>query len=59
MAPQASEKYGLLTPDYQQIGCCGSNGIHSERVRGTILLHEGSWKQLSDVPLTGEGENPS
>lgn len=35
MAPQASEKCGLQSPDHQQIGCCASNGIDSERVPGT------------------------
>jgi hypothetical protein len=36
MAPQASEKCGLLSPDHQQIGYCASNGIDSEQVSGTF-----------------------
>ena len=36
MVPQASEKCGLQSPDHQQIGCCTSNGIKSEKVPGTI-----------------------
>jgi hypothetical protein len=36
MAPQASEKCGLLPPDHQQIGCYASNGIDSEQVSGTF-----------------------
>jgi hypothetical protein len=32
MAPQASEKRGLLPPDHQQIGCCTSNSLDSEQV---------------------------
>ena len=38
MAPQASEKCGLLPPDHQQIGCCTSNGINSEQVPGTFSV---------------------
>jgi len=34
MAPQASEKFGLLPPDHLQIGCCKSNGITSGQVSG-------------------------
>ena len=38
MAPQASKKCGLLFPDHQQIGCCTSNGIDSDKVLGTFFV---------------------
>jgi hypothetical protein len=38
MAPQASKKYGLLTPDHHRIGSCTSNGLNSEQVSGTIFM---------------------
>ena len=31
MAPQASKKCGLLSPDYNRIGSCTSNGINRKR----------------------------
>lgn len=38
MAPQASKKFGLLSPDHKQIGCCESNGIDSEQVPCTFSV---------------------
>ena len=38
MAPQASEKCGLLSPDHQQIGYCASNGINSEQAPGSFSV---------------------
>jgi hypothetical protein len=38
MAPQASKKCGLLSPDHQQIGCCASNSLNSEQVPGTLSV---------------------
>ncbi len=35
MAPQASEKCGLLPPDHLQIGSCTSNCLNSKQVPGT------------------------
>jgi hypothetical protein len=39
MAPQVSEKFGLLPPDHRHIGIdsCPSNGISSEQVPGTYF----------------------
>jgi hypothetical protein len=53
MAPQASEKCGLLTLDHQQIGCCTSNGINSEQVPGTFLVLTTS---LPSPPTSAQSE---
>jgi hypothetical protein len=36
MAPQASEKRGLISPDHHHIGSCTSNGLNSEQIPGTF-----------------------
>jgi hypothetical protein len=36
MAPQASKKCGLQSPDHHRIGCCTSNSLNSEQVPGTF-----------------------
>ena len=38
MAPQASKKCGLLSPDHHRFGSCTSNGIDSEQVTGTFSV---------------------
>lgn len=38
MAPQASEKCGLLPTDHRPIASCTRNGMNSGKVRSTIFM---------------------
>lgn len=38
MAPQASEKCGLLSPDHHHIGSCAGKGIDPEQVLGAFSM---------------------
>ncbi len=51
MAPQASEKCGLLPPDHKRIAYCTSRSINSEKVRGrdSLPAKSGGWLHESLV----------
>lgn len=49
MAPQASTKCGLLSPDHCQVGCCTSNGIDGARV----LVSLGLWHDTAAYEALG------